>query len=334
MRYPLLALVALAAFSFVSCGQGNKEGVRRVAVVSNCVDPFWNVCAAGARAKADELGIEVEVVFPDGSAQDQKQKLEDLRIRGVDGIAVSALDASGLNDVLNAIAAEMPLITQDSDAPGSDRVCFIGVDNYAAGRVVGKLVKEACPDGGKVAIFIGRLEQQNSRDRRQGVIDELLDRDFDSSRFDEVGSVPKGGKYEVIGTLVDNSDQSQAKASAEDTLTAHPDLACMVGLFAYNPPNCLEAARSAGKLGEVKIVGFDEDDVTLEGIEAGTIYATVSQNPYEYGSESVRVLNALCDGDKSVIPAGGVITVPSEAVRKDNVVAFRKALEERRQGDQ
>ncbi|QDV07072.1 D-ribose-binding periplasmic protein precursor [Planctomycetes bacterium Poly30] len=305
-----------------------------MAVVSNCVDPFWNVCAAGARAKADELGIEVEVVFPDGSAQDQKQKLEDLRIRGVDGIAVSALDASGLNDVLNAIAAEMPLITQDSDAPGSDRVCFIGVDNYAAGRVVGKLVKEACPDGGKVAIFIGRLEQQNSRDRRQGVIDELLDRDFDSSRFDEVGSVPKGGKYEVIGTLVDNSDQSQAKASAEDTLTAHPDLACMVGLFAYNPPNCLEAARSAGKLGEVKIVGFDEDDVTLEGIEAGTIYATVSQNPYEYGSESVRVLNALCDGDKSVIPAGGVITVPSEAVRKDNVVAFRKALEERRQGDQ
>lgn len=333
MRYSLLILIALCAFPFVSCNQ-NREGGRRVAFVSNGVDPFWNVCAAGARAKAAELGIEAEIVFPDGSAQDQKQKLEDLRIRGVDGIAVSPVDASGLNDVLNAIAKEMPLITQDSDAPDSDRLCFIGVDNYAAGREVGKLVKEACPDGGKVTIFIGRLEQQNSRARRQGVIDELLDRDSDPTRYDEVGAVPKGSKYEITGTLVDNFDQSQAKSGAEDTLTAHPDLACMVGLFAYNPPNCVEAARSAGKLGVVKIVGFDEQDGTLDGIEAGTIHGTISQNPFEYGAESVRVLNALCDGDMSVIPTNGIIRVQSEIVRKDNVAAFRKALDERRKGDQ
>lgn len=329
----MLPLVALCALLFHSCSQA-EDGGRRVAFVSNGVDPFWNVCAAGAQSKAKELGIEVDVVFPDSSAQDQKQKLEDLRIRGVDGIAVSPVDAAGLNDILNAIAKEMPLITQDSDAPESDRLCFIGVDNYAAGREVGKLVKEACPDGGKVAIFIGRLEQQNSRARRQGVIDELLDREPDASRYDEVGAVPTGGKYVITSTLVDNFDQSQAKSGAEDTLTAHPDLACMVGLFAYNPPICLEAARSAGKVGAVKIVGFDEQDGTLDGIEAGTIHGTVSQNPFQYGAESVRVLNALCDGDKSVIPEGGIIRVEPEVVRKDNVAAFRKALNERRKGGQ
>lgn len=333
VRYSLLALVALGAFSFVSCGQ-SQEGGRRVAFVSNLVDPFWNVCAAGARAKAAELGIDVEIVFPDGTAENQKQKLQDLRILGVDGIAVSPVHASGLNDILNSLAAEMPLITQDADAPDSDRLCYIGVDNYLAGRKVGLLVKEACPNGGKVAIYIGKLEQQNSRERRQGVIDELLDRDSDSTRFDEVGAVPKGSQYEIVNTYLDNGDQSRAKAQAEDSLTAHPDLACMVGLFAYNPPNCLEALRGASKLGEVKIVGFDEQEGTLDGIEAGTIHATISQNPFAYGYESVRILNALCDGDMSVIPAGGVLRIEEEVVRKDNVTAFREKLNASRKAGQ
>ena len=333
VRYSQLALVALSAFSFLSCGQGDS-GVRKVAFVSHCVDPFWNVCAAGARAKAAELGIDVEIVFPDGTAENQKQKLEDLRILGVAGIAVSPVHASGLNDILNSIAAEMPLITQDADAPDSDRLCYIGVDNYQAGRKAGLLVKEACPNGGKVAIYAGRLEQQNTRERRQGVIDELLDRDPDSTRFDEVGAVPKGGKYEIVGTYLDNSDQSRAKSLAEDTLTAHPDLACMAGLFAYNPPACLEAIRGAGRVGEVKIVGFDEQDATLDGIEAGTIHATISQNPFAYGFESVRILNSLCDGDKSVLPEGGMLRIEEEVVRKDNVVAFREKLNASRKAGQ
>jgi ribose transport system substrate-binding protein len=332
VRYSLLSAVALIALSSFSCGSGDS-GARRIAFVSNGVDPFWNVCAAGARAKAAELGVDVEVVFPNGTAEDQNQKLDDLLIRGVAGIAVSPINSSGQVGILDRIAAEVPLITQDTDAPDSKRLCFIGVDNYAAGRTVGSLVKEACPDGGSVVIFIGRLEQNNARDRRQGVIDELLDRDNDPSRFDEVGKAPKGGKYEVLDTRVDNFDVAQAMAGAQDALVAYPDLACMVGLFAYNPPTCVEALRSAGKLGKVQVVGFDEQDQTLDGIESGHVYATVSQNPYQYGSESVRVLNAICDGDNSVIPEGGIIGVKAAVVRKDNVAEFRAELNKRRAGE-
>ncbi len=300
-----------------------------MAFVSNGVDPFWNICAAGARDKAEELDIRLDVIFPSGDAADQRQKLEDLLIRGVDGIAVSPVDREGLNDLLNSIAAEIPLITQDADAPDSDRLGFIGIDNYTAGREVGQLVKEAIPDGGKVAIFIGRLEQQNSRDRRQGVIDELLDREADPARFDEIGSVPTGGKYEVVDTRVDNFDIAQAKAGAEDILTTTPDLACMVGLFAYNAPACLEALRGADQLGKIAVVAFDEQEATLDAMEHGHIFGTVSQNPYQYGAESVRLLEAISRGDRSVIPEGKILRVESTIVRRANLVEFRAALRAR-----
>ena len=69
--------------------------------------------------------------------------------------------------------------------------------------------------------------------------------------------------------------------------------ACMVGLFTYNPPLCMEALKQAGKLGQVKVVAFDEAPETLEGIKDGTVHGTVVQNPFEYGRQSVQVLREL-----------------------------------------
>jgi ribose transport system substrate-binding protein len=66
------------------------------------------------------------------------------------------------------------------------------MSNYDAGRMCGELVKEAMPGGGSVMIFVGRVEQDNARLRRQGVIDELLDRSHDPTRFDPPGEVIRG----------------------------------------------------------------------------------------------------------------------------------------------
>ena len=103
------------------------------------------------------------------------------------------------------------------------------------------------PNGGKVAIFVGRLEQDNAVKRRQGVIDELLDRTRNDKRYDDPGGEIKGDKYTIVATLTDQFDRARAKANAEDMLSAHSDLGCMVGLFAYNPPMCLEALRSQSR---------------------------------------------------------------------------------------
>src|SRR5262249_3513090 len=148
-------------------------------------------------------------------------------------------------------------------APQSKRLCYVGMDNYEAGLMCGQLVRKAIPAGGEVMIFVGRLGQANARLRRQGVIDAGLGRKPDRTRSDPVGGGLKEGKYTVPGTELDGGDNDKARQRAQEAIINPPNLACMVGLFAYNPPILLDEVRRAQKLKKIKIVGFDEDDATL-----------------------------------------------------------------------
>lgn len=322
----LLSLVAPLGLLLAGCGgPEGSGGAARYAFVTNGVADFWTIAEAGARQAGRDLGVEVGIFMP-GSLTDQKQMLEDAVTRGYAGIAVSPIDPANQTEMLNRAAAATKLVTHDSDAPESDRLAYIGMDNYTAGRLCGQLVKEALPEGGELMILIGRMEQDNSRKRRQGVIDELLGRPEDPTRFDPPGTVVEGGGYTILGTLTDAFDLAKAKANAEDTLSRHPEIDAMVGLFAYNPPAILQALEQAGKIGAIKVVGFDEDEQTLAGIAAGTVHGTVVQNPYEYGYQSVRVLHALASGGETGVPGDGFLQIPGRQIRKDTVEVFRADL--------
>lgn len=298
------------------------KGDIRVAYVTNGVADFWTIAKAGADAAGGDFDVSVDVLMPTGGVTDQKRMVEDLITKQVDGIAISPIDPGNQIDVIDAAAAETLVITHDSDAPGSKRLCYIGMDNYDAGRMCGKLVKEALPDGGKIYIFVGRIEQDNARRRRQGVIDELMDRSSDADRFDAPGAAIVGDKYTVLGTLTDQFDRAKAKANVEDVLSRHPDVDGLVGLFAYNPPLILEALEGAGKIGEIKVIAFDEDDETLQGIIDGSVVGTVVQNPYMYGYKSVEVLSKLARDEDAGIPENGMIAIPARTIRKGDVSAF------------
>src|SRR5204862_8210543 len=97
--------------------------------------------------------------------------------------------------MIDQAARKTNLITHDSDAPESNRLMYIGMDNYIAGRMCGQLVKEAMPNGGKVAIFVGRLEQDNAVKRRPRTIDELHERTRNDKRYDNPGGEIKGDKF-------------------------------------------------------------------------------------------------------------------------------------------
>lgn len=295
---------------------------KKIAFVSNGVASFWTIAAAGVKAAGEKAGVDAETLMPVEGITDQKRIIEDLLTRGIDGIAVSPIDPVNQTELLNRAAKRTKLVTHDSDAPASDRILYIGMDNYSAGRLCGELVREAMPNGGSVMLFIGRLEQDNAKRRRQGVIDAILGRPANPSNFDPPGSVVEGNGFKILGTLTDQFDRAKGKANAEDTLAKYPDLGCMVGLFAYNPPLMLEALAQANKLGKVKVVAFDEDDATLDGIVKGTVHGTVVQNPYLYGYKSVEVLAELANGNTSVVPAGKFIDIPARQIRKANVDEF------------
>ena len=325
----LCFLLPVLAFFQSGCGGGSgSSDTPTIGYVTNGISPFWVIAEKGAEKAGEDFNVNVSVLMPADGVGDQKRMIEDLLARSAEGIAVSPIDPANQKDILDEIGRNTNFITQDSDAPDSNRLLYIGMDNYTAGRMCGKLVKEALPDGGTVMIFVGRLGQLNADQRRQGVIDELLDRPHDPSRFDPNDGPIVGEKYTILDTRTDQFDFARAKSQAEDAIAKYPDLDAMVGLFGYNPPKCLEAVKEAGKEGQIKIIAFDEEDDTLQAIMDGYIEGTVVQNPYQYGYESVRVLSSLARGDRSVLNEEGFIDIPARTITGDNVEEFWAELKQ------
>ena len=279
---------------------------KKLAFVSNNAANFWSFARAGCNTAAKELG-DVDVDFritQDGSSAAQRQILDDLVARGVDGIAVSVNDPDNQTDFLNKIAGQALLICCDSDAAKSARVAYIGTDNEAAGEEAGKMIKECLPNGGKIMLFVGHSDSQNAMERSGGIKKAL-----------------EGSNVQIIDIRTDDADAARAQKNAEDTLVTYPDVACLVGLWNYNGPAILHAVRSAGKAGKVKIVCFDDEDDALDGIATGDIYGTVVQNPYEFGRQSVTRMDKYLHGDKTQL--SGKMFIPTRNIKKDNVVEYQ-----------
>lgn len=337
-RFSSIFLAAAAAAALSGCGgDGGASGEQppKLAFVTNCVAEFWTIGEHGVRAAAAECGAEATVHMPaNGTAEEQKRILEDLLAKGVQGIAVSPKDPENMTALLDQVADRALLVTHDSDAPKSRRLAYIGMDNYDAGRMCGKLVAGALPDGGAIVILVGNLDQDNARGRRQGVIDELLGRSHDNERFDPQDAELGNGKFTILTTYTDQFDRQKAKAQAEDALVRWPEIAAIVGLFEYEPPLILEAVKASKRLDKVKVVGFDENEATLQGIVDGEVVGTVVQNPYEYGRQSILLLDKLArepDADKraALLPASGYLDIPARVITKANVREFWDDLKQK-----
>lgn len=324
----LVLLVLICVYSLYATGMFNAS--PRVAFVAGGTDAFWEIAVAGARDSAKQQGVELEVRMPTEGRQDQDRAMHELMQLGVSGIAISPVNPAQQSSLLLQASQQVSLITHDSDAPLSGRLCYIGTDNYLAGQMCARQVKQALPGGGKVVIFIGSIEQDNGRLRRQGFIDELLDREPNPNGNDKPDRPVTNGKYTVLGTLTDYHDKQKARANADHALDAHADLGAMVGMFGYSGPICLEAVRAKNKLGTVKIVAFDENELTLKGVEEGHIHATIVQDPYRFGFHSVRLMAALAHDQRQELPLSDSIIFRCVTVHQGNVAEFRAKMTERR----
>lgn len=309
----------LLTLLFVSCQPSpsgtNKEGAagtkHKLAFVTNNPSEFWTIARKGTEKAAKEIpDIEVEFRIPaGGTAAEQQSIIDDLLANGVKGIAISPVDPKNQTGMLNRVASQALVVTQDSDAPDSNRLCYIGTDNVAAGRQAGQLLKEALPQGGKIMVFVGVLDAANAQQRFQGLKEAI-----------------EGSNITIIDVRTDNTDRVRAKSNASDTIVNNPDIAGMVGLWSYNGPAILAAVREANKVDKIKIVAFDEEDETLTGVKDGAIYATVVQQPFEFGYRSMELMAKVLSGDKSQIPASKQIFVPTLAIKKADVEEFTKKI--------
>jgi ribose transport system substrate-binding protein len=282
-----------------------------LAFVVNGASDFWKAAEAGVKkAQAELPDYTLELKYPEqSSAAIQQRLMDDLVAAGVKSIMVSAVDPSTSTEALNRIADQIPLFTTDSDAPASKRIAYIGSSNVDAGKQAGEIAVKALPNGAKCLGFVGLLGADNAKERIAGMKEGL-----------------KGSKVELIDVRGDDIDQTRAKKNVEDALVANPDVTCMVGFYSYNTPRIYEALRDAGKLGQITVIGFDDDPITLGGVKEGTIAATVVQQPFEWAYQGMKLMAANLKGDKSGVPANGLIIIPTKVIGKDDVDAYAANL--------
>jgi ribose transport system substrate-binding protein len=273
----LLFVIAIVIFGFSS---GCRKKEIQYGVLGKSVGPYWEVVKKGAEDAGKELGVKVTVFMPQKEdIPEQIETVETWISMGFNGIAVAPSDPEALVSPVNsAMEKGIPAITIDTDAPNSDRICYIGTDNYTAGKVAGKKMAEILGGKGKVAIATGSLTAMNSLERMKG---------FENAIKEYPG-------IEIIKPILcDNEETSKAVELAETVLLNNPDLAGIFGVYAFNGPSAAKAVKSAGRVGQVHIVSFDVTDEHLYLINEGVIDATIAQRQYLMGYEGVKILHSI-----------------------------------------
>jgi ribose transport system substrate-binding protein len=328
----ILRIVSALVLTVAGFANAAAQGQPLFAFAVNNASTFWMQGLAGTLQAEKDFGVKVEFYMtPNASIEGQKSFIESMVAKGAKGFGLSIIDPEGSTPFLNEIAKKVPIILTDSDAPKSDRVAYVGPSNYKAGRICGQKIREQIPSGGKIAIFVGRMDSQNAIERRQGIIDELSGKpmvDYYPGTMTPNKQNIKIGKWTIIDTKTDNADESRAKANVEDVLIKNKDVALLTGLWSYNTPAIISAMKDANKLGKIKIVGFDDDDVTLQAVKDGYVAGSIVQDPYQFGYKCIELLYKLNAKKDAGIPANKMVDVPVKWVTKDGVDQLMKVTKE------
>jgi ribose transport system substrate-binding protein len=311
MKYAVTIAAALSA-ALLAGTATLAQDKPEIAFVVNGPSDFWKLAEAGVKRAQGELpDVTLAFRYPErADAAIQQRVVDDLIAAGADAVAVSVVDPATSTDAINRAAGQVPYFTFDSDAPQSNRIAYFGSSNVELGKMAGELMKAAMPNGGTCIGFVGLPGAANAMERIQGYNEAVA-----------------GTGLELIDVRGDDIDQTRARANVDDVLVANPDVNCMVGFYSYNPPRMYEALRDAGKLGQITVVAFDEDPITLGAVAEGSFAGTVVQQPFEWGYQGSKLIANYLGGDMSGVPADGIIIIPGIQVTPDNVAQFQADLQ-------
>ena len=269
-------------------------------------NPFWQTVWDGAQEMANKWQgvVEYSVNAPTSEADVDTQiaQLEDAITTGAEALVVAPTDASALNPTFDrAKAAGIPVLIIDSNTTWPDKLTFIGTDNKAGGKLAGEYLCSQITTG-KVAIITGQETAASIADRVAGA----------QAAFDACG-------LEVVAKINGEHSREGGLRAMEDILASNPDVP---GVFCINDNEAvgaIEALKAAGKLGSVKVVGFDANPDAITSILAGEMAATVAQAPANMGRFGVAWgLNYLLG-----LPVEPLVDTGTTLVTADNAAQFQ-----------
>jgi ribose transport system substrate-binding protein len=306
MKRVLMVGVVLAAIG-VACGGGNStsnqpaaQKTLRFALIPKALDiPVFDYANKGAQRKAKELGgVEVTYRGPDHSDElKQKEVLESFISQKVDGIAISVLNAGFLSSTIDkAIDAGIPVVTWDSDAPGSKRIAFYGVDDFKSGQIMGEQAARLLNGKGTVA-FITSLGANNLARRLDGAKDALA----------------KYPGIKIIETFDTKEDGVRCAEIIASATNRYPTLGAWISVGGW--PVFTANALTPVPPG-TKVISFDTNPPAPDLLKAGKVQVLLGQKYFGWGSETVQMLYDIVHGKR---PANTIVDSGVDVVTKENV---------------
>lgn len=279
LTVPSRIIFGMLLLVLVSCGSAHDANEKYYLISANVKIPYWQAGSAGLFQAATQLKVRSEFAGPDTyDPKGEQQALQQAVQSKATGILISVADPALLKDDIDkAIAAGIPVITVDSDAPASKRLLFIGTNNYRAGQIGGERLAKELNGKGSVVVFT-IPEQANLKERLRGYRDAL--------------EATPGIK---ITRVVDmKGDSRVAFDSATEVLgndkKEHTDaFVCLEALAGKEVATVLSQHGVKDKV----VIAMDTDDDTLSWIQKGVIAATISQKPYTMSYVGLKMLDDL-----------------------------------------
>lgn len=246
--------------------------------VSNEFAPFIR---AGVERAVAELGVTATFIGPVGADADAQISEIETLMDQMDGLAISSVSTDALAPLIDRVVeAGIPVITFNTDNPDSARLVFAGQDLVQSGREAGHLMGEILGEG-KVIITTLDAAAQWSIDREQGAREALA----------EYPGI------EIVQTVSTGTDPQEIYATIENAMLANPDVTGILSLECCSTPAAGEWVVRNGLVGEVKVVGFDLLDDTVQLVADGAVQATIDQAPERQGFEAVNLLVQFLNGE-------------------------------------
>lgn len=273
-------IITLLSILILSCQSGESQGNKATVglSVSTLNNPFFVSLSEGAKQKAKELNINLSVVNASDDTAKQTSDIEDLISKNVQVIIVNPVDSDAVAPaVLDAINANIPVISVDRGVNGVEVTSAISSDNVAGARLVGEYLIELIGENSKVAELIGIPGATATIDRGKG---------FHQSA---------DGKLNIVASQTANFNRAEGLTVMENILQANPDIK---GVFAHNDEmalGALEAVESLGK--DIVIIGFDATDDAVYAVQNGTMKATVAQQPELMGATAIETALKIINGE-------------------------------------
>jgi ribose transport system substrate-binding protein len=285
-----------------------KKNYKMTLIAGVKGDEFYITMNCGAQAKAKELGVTLDFQGPDKfDAGLQTPVVNAVAAKKPDAVLVAPTDTKAMYAPIKQLSdngAKVALV--DTTLEQSDfAVSQIASDNEGGGKAAADTLAKLI--GGKGKVFVVNVKPGISTTDARG------------KGFEE-GAKAAGLTY--VGQEYDDDDPSKAAAVTKAALAKNPDLK---GIFATNLFSAEGAAtgiREAGKLGQVKIVGFDAGPKQVEDLKKGTVQALIAQKPAEIGADGVEQAYNALTGKSTEKKIGTGFT----SITKDNLAENQDAL--------